>query len=409
MAFALQARVVFPVDRPPIDGGVVTIERDRIVDVGVRSDAAEMIDLGDVALLPGLINTHTHLEFSYLQRPLGSPGIRLVDWIRMVIAERGQANRGSGAAAAPGLAECLLSGATTWGDIATSVSDVTSNAGGELTSFFEVIGFSRARAESAFATARVHIESVLQRRYVHAGISPHAPYTVSPALLRQLVSLASECGLPVAMHIAESAEERELLASGSGPFQQLLDERSMWDADAIPRDSRPLDYLRMLSEAPRAPVIHGNYLDVDEHAFLAAHSDRMSLVYCPRTHAYFGHPTYPLPALLESGVRVALATDSRASNPDLNLLAEMQHVAASFLSVDPQTVLRLGTLAGAEALGRDAEVGSITAGKFANLIAVPMLSQGARSAEDVLGEILASDKRPCGIWIRGNAVTLSQG
>jgi cytosine/adenosine deaminase-related metal-dependent hydrolase len=206
------------------------------------------------------------------------------------------------------------------------------------------------------------------------------------------------------MHVAESTEELQLLRDGTGPFQELLNERSMWDVEAIPRGSRPLDYLRILSIAPRALVIHGNYLDAEEHAFLAANVDRMSLVYCPRTHAYFKHPTYALPLLLERGVRVALGTDSRASNPDLDLFAEMRHVATSFSHIDPQTVLRMGTLAGAEALGRDAEVGSITPGKFANLVALPLPPHTAQSAEDALGGILAGDQKVRRVWLRGKCI-----
>ena len=98
-------------------------------------------------------------------------------------------------------------------------------------------------------------------------------------------------------------------------------------------------------------MIHGNYLDDDERAFLATHRDRMSLVYCPRTHAYFSHRPYPLAELLAGGVRVALGTDSRASNPDLDLLAEMRHIAKTHAAIDPHEILRLGTLAGATALG----------------------------------------------------------
>ncbi len=90
MAFSLQARVVYPVDRPPIEHGVVTIDGERIVAVGTKADGGGVIDLGNVALLPGLVNAHTHLEFSYLQQPLGQPGMQLVDWIRLVIAERGR-------------------------------------------------------------------------------------------------------------------------------------------------------------------------------------------------------------------------------------------------------------------------------------------------------------------------------
>ena len=126
------------------------------------------------------------------------------------------------------------------------------------------------------------------------GISPHAPYTVHPGLLKRLVALAVEKKLPVAMHLAESREELELLATGTGPFRDLLVDRSMWDTEAIPLGSTPLDYLRTLAEAPRALVIHGNNLSDEEIGFLAAHRERMSVVYCPRTHAYFGHDPYPL-------------------------------------------------------------------------------------------------------------------
>src|SRR5262249_30721246 len=149
---------------------------------------------------------------------------------------------------------------------------------------------------------------------------------------------ARERDLPMAMHVAESRAELQLLRDGTGPFQELLEERSMWDPEAIPRGSKPLDYLQMLSEAPRSLAIHGNYLDDEELQFLGLHRDRMSLVFCPRTHAYFFHPPYPLGRAIAAGVRVALGTDSRASNPDLSLLAELRHVMQSHPWIDPHQV-----------------------------------------------------------------------
>jgi cytosine/adenosine deaminase-related metal-dependent hydrolase len=188
-----------------------------------------------------------------------------------------------------------------------------------------------------------------------------------------------------------------------GPFQELLEERSMWDAEAIPRGSRPMDYLRILAQAPRSLVIHGNYLDAAERDFLAGHADRMSLVYCPRTHAYFGHPAYSLAELLSKGVRAALGTDSRASNPDLDLLAEMRYVASAFPAVDPRVVLRMGTLMGAEALGCDAKVGSLTVGKLANVIAVP-IGDASKSTDGVLESLFAARAKPSHVWVRGAIV-----
>jgi cytosine/adenosine deaminase-related metal-dependent hydrolase len=278
----------------------------------------------------------------------------------------------------------------------------TAYRGHDLALFIEVTGFSRARAESAWDMAAARLDN-LERTSPDArlGISPHAPYTVSPLLLQRLIELACERSLPVAMHLAESAEELEFLRAGTGAFQDLLVERSMWDAEAVPMGSRPLDYLRLLAGAPRSLVIHGNYLDHEERAFLACHRERMSLVYCPRTHEYFRHPPYPLAELLHAGVRVALGTDSRASNPDLDLLAEVRHVARSHRTIDPHEALHMAARAGAEALGLDDEVGSITPGKLANLIALPIRDAAGKTPDEVLAAILADQCQPNAVWLRG--------
>ncbi|HEX2477470.1 MAG TPA: amidohydrolase family protein, partial [Lacipirellulaceae bacterium] len=283
MTVSLQARVVFPVDRPPIEHGIVTIDGHRIVDVGQKSSSGDIVDLGHVALLPGLVNAHTHLEFSHLKQPLGKPGISLVEWIRLVIAERGHSDRPHDGPFG-GLHESIRFGVSTIGNILSGVQEIPC-ARTCLTQFHEVIGFSRARAESAmnalvdpigFHTRGLHATRAVARLGRQYGINPHSPYTVSPKLVTELVLRARQHEMPVAMHVAESKEELELLRDGTGPFQELLEERGMWDADAIPHGSRPLDYLRMLAESPRALVIHGNYLDQEELAFLAANSQRMS-------------------------------------------------------------------------------------------------------------------------------------
>ena len=134
--------------------------------------------------------------------------------------------------------------------------------------------------------------------------------------------------------------------------------------------STPLDYLRLLARARRALVIHGNYLNDEEIAFLAQQAPRMAVVYCPRTHEWFRHAPYPLEKLLEAGATVALGTDSRASTADLSVLAEMRLVARRHPGIPPAVILRLGTLDGARALGREADVGSLEPGKSANLAVV---------------------------------------
>jgi cytosine/adenosine deaminase-related metal-dependent hydrolase len=403
MPHFLRARVLFPVDRPAIEHGIVTIDGPRIVAVAAKADDDVSVrNLGNVALFPGFVNAHTHLEFSDLQQPLGERGIPLPDWIAHVLAQRRSGSRDPAAAIAAGCRESLSAGVTTIGEIATAeANDYSGALPIDLTTFVECIGFSRARAESAFEATAERLRTFDRESGTQLGLSPHAPYTVSPGLVRRLVELARARRLPMAMHIAESADELELLDRGTGRFQRLLEERSMWDDAVIPRGSAPFDYLQLLASAPRALVVHGNYLDREERDFLATHADRMSLVYCPRTHAYFEHPPYPLAESLAAGVRVALGTDSRASNPDLSLIAEMRFAATSHPDVPPETVLRMGTLSGAEALGRDVECGSITPGKLANLVAIPFAPGSGATPDDILAGILATEAEPVAAWYRG--------
>jgi cytosine/adenosine deaminase-related metal-dependent hydrolase len=208
--------------------------------------------------------------------------------------------------------------------------------------------------------------------------------------------LAANRSAPVAMHLAESREELELLAAGTGPFRELLEERSMWDETAIPYGARPLDYLRMLAEAPRALVVHANFVEADEIEFLGQRRDTISVAYRPRTHAYFGHAKYPLDRMLAAGTRVVIGTDSRASNPDLNLLADLRLAAQQFPQVSPETWLRMATLDGATALGLDAAHGSLAPGKMANITAMP-----CSASDDPHEMVINGVTAPSQVWLHG--------
>jgi cytosine/adenosine deaminase-related metal-dependent hydrolase len=207
---------------------------------------------------------------------------------------------------------------------------------------------------------------------------------VHAAVFRSAVRLSRERRLPLAMHLAESREELELLDAGRGPLVERLRELDAWYPDAFSRGASPADYLRILSRAFRALVVHGNYLTRAEFAFLAEHSERMSVVYCPRTHRYFGHAPYPLAQMLETGVRVALGTDSRASNPDLDLWQEMRTVAREHADVSPAAVLELGTIHGARALGLESRLGSVEPGKAARFALVPLPEDASGDPYEVL-------------------------
>ena len=157
----------------------------------------------------------------------------------------------------------------------------------------------------------------------------------------------------------------------------------------------------MLAVANRALIIHGNYLSRDEIGLLADHADTMAVVYCPRTHQYFRHDRYPLERMLRAGATVCLGTDGRATSPDLDLLAEIRCVARHYPDLSPQTILQLGTLQGAKALGRDNEIGSLEPGKFANLAVVPLPHRKSAGPYELLFD---SDEPAAATWFRGKKV-----
>lgn len=234
------------------------------------------------------------------------------------------------------------------------------------------------------------------------GFSPHAPYTVHPELLAAIVELSAAERVPVAMHLAESAEEMEFLHNGRGPFRDLLESAGIEGGTLTDHYSRPMDYLRRLAVAHRSLIIHGNYLDDEEIAFLGENASRMSVAYCPRSHDWFAHAEYPLRKMLDAGATVALGTDGRCSTPDLSLLEEMRFAARHHPDVGMDDILRMGTLGGARALGRDGKIGSLTPGKLADLaiIALP-----GRETDDPHELIFDSSEPVVGCYCRGIAQT----
>ncbi|HTQ37916.1 MAG TPA: amidohydrolase family protein [Pirellulales bacterium] len=394
---AFRARYVFPINAPPIPDGLVAIDHDRIVAVGESSSPAirDLLpaarDLGHVAILPGLINPHTHLEFSDLQQPLGTPGVAFTQWIRDVVRQRRE-RKSNHDPLALGIAESSSCGVTTLGEIASTPWQRGISWPLEITEFCEVINFQREADQQRYQNAVKAVTSGIDDAHAaiqwtdsfRPGISPHAPYTVRPQIMVECARISAERRIPLAHHLAESRDELMLLRTGRGPFVGLLEAFNAWDPHAIPFGSRPLDYLNMLAGAHRTLIIHGNYLDDEEINFVAHNAERMSIVYCPRTHAYFGHDPYPLAKMLAAGVNVALGTDSRASNPDLSILAEMQFGAAQHPTVLPATLLRMITVNAAKTLGREAETGTLTPGKFADLAIVSLPKHDAADPHELL-------------------------
>ena len=412
MIHALKARYVFPVSETPIAGGVIAFDEEQILSVGHESDAAgEAVDLGNAAIIPGMVNAHTHLEFSHLNKPVGRPGISLGEWIAtLTTALRCNENRQADAAR-QGIAESSAAGVTALGEIAQPdwAADVFQAATLDATVFLELIAPTDDAVDEKLKSAHRHIASadrtsnVADRAGWRPGLSPHAPYSIHPRLLAEVAAISARHQVPLAFHLAESPEELKFLETASGPFRKLLEGLNKWEPQAHRRGRRPLDFLRLMAPAHRSLVIHGNYLCDEEIAFISQNAKKMSVVYCPRTHRYFKHAAYPLKKLLDAGINVALGTDSRASSPDLNLLSDMRHVAHSYPDIEPAVVLRMGTIAGARALGMENESGTLEAGKTANLTVIPLPN---RKTSDPHNLIFDQNAPACGVWFRGRNIQL---
>lgn len=190
------------------------------------------------------------------------------------------------------------------------------------------------------------------------------------------------CPGGLSTHVAESPGEQALLKHRTGPFVKFLTDQGVYNEGAI---TQSWEAFLTPSPWPRTDrwennlIIHGNYLPPD-----FPFRSHQSVVYCPRTHAAFGHPRHPVAEFLARGVRVCVGTDSLASNPDLDVLAEIRFLRNRRPDLPGSTLLSMATRAGAEALGWADEAGSLEAGKSADFVAVPLADRDATDPFDLL-------------------------
>jgi cytosine/adenosine deaminase-related metal-dependent hydrolase len=380
--WTLTARWIFPVDGSPLAGGCVTIAGDRIVEVGHPKKGRPDVDLGDTVVLPGLVNAHTHLDLSGVHGAIPFKG-DFTEWLRVVIRHRqSQTPDQIDAAIGAGLDESMRHGATLLGDIAGEGKSwpILTKAPLRAIVFREMLGLTANRASAGWARQDEWLSGDRTSSTCRPGVSPHASYSVRSSLFLA----ASTAGIPAAVHLAETREEMELLGHRRGPFVPFLREMGVWDPEGLAEG--PDQILRLFNGASPALFVHCNYLPADSP--IPANG---SLVYCPRTHAAFGHPPHPFRDFLARGVRVALGTDSLASNPDLDLMGEARFLHRLHPDFPAETILQMATLTGAEALGWEKETGSLTPGKSADLVVFSLPETQAKSAAEALRSVLESD------------------
>jgi cytosine/adenosine deaminase-related metal-dependent hydrolase len=343
------------------------------------SGVERVVDFGDAAIIPGLVNAHTHLELSYLRDrvPGGSSFVR---WIREVMATR----RLYPDPRAPeildsidrGIAEATRCGTALVGDISNTLAPfeplVRSSLAGVV--FYELIGFKTLDPVEVVERARRAIEALPTSDRVRPSLAAHAPYSVAPRLFREIQEGVNRAPFGCcSVHLSESTEELEFIRTGLGPWRELLEELGAWDSDWIPPGTTPVQYLESWGFlGPRVLAVHGVQMTAADLSRLAALG--ATLVTCPRSNSHTGAGTPPIEKFYSSGVSVAVGTDSLASTPDLNLFSELAEMRVLAPSVPARRLLDSATCQGARALAFDADYGTIEPGKCARLLAVDIPS-----------------------------------
>jgi aminodeoxyfutalosine deaminase len=379
----LRARTILPVSAPPIPDGAVVISLRRIRAVGRWRDLRRHLsgrasDLGDVLLLPGLVNAHCHLDYTHMAG-LIPPMRSFTDWIKSINAHKGDWSDAEFAASWREGARMLIeSGTTTVADIEAMpclLPAAWKDTPLRVLSFLEMIGVRPHRKPSAILAETLTQARGINGPHQHLGLSPHAPYSTTPTLLRLAARAARVRDWRLVTHVAESAQEFEMFTQARGELYDWLrrNQRNMSDCGRGSPVAQ-LDRLGYLS--PRLIAIHLNHLAPGDAARLARR--RVHVVHCPRSHHYFDHSPFPHSALTRAGVPISLGTDSLATVRTfhrqpvaLSLFAEMQMFAATYPNVSPATILRMVTLHPARALGLYGRIGHLAPDASADLIAIP--------------------------------------
>ncbi len=390
-----RAAWILPIAAPPVRRGWVCTGGGRVVGYGeadrptqlVSPESAEIVDLGDVAILPGLVNAHTHLELSWMRARI-PPSDSMPAWASRLMALRRDQGSDPQTPIAEAIGELRAAGTALVGDVTNTLAPYDLLADSELGAaiFKEVLGFNAANPERIVAAAQSELVGLTPLEWLRPSIVPHAPYSVSPALFRAIARAAGD--RPLSVHVGESPDEIQFLRDGTGAWRELLGRLGAWNESWELPGCGPVEYLDRLGVLnARLVAVHGTQLDDGELARLAAAG--ATLVTCPRSNRWTGAGTPPIDRFYSSGVRVAIGTDSLASVEDLNLFRELAEVRRLVPHIAAGRLLESATIAGAAALGFAGEFGTIEPGKRADLIAVRV----PRTIEDV-EEYLLSGLQP---------------
>ncbi len=363
-----------------IEDGAVAVEGTKIQRVGTfeqvkthtTSGNIKVIDLGNAVLLPGLINMHTHLDLTNMKSRI-KPTSNFTHWVFQLIGARIRWKDDDYISSLEkGIQFCLEAGTTTVADIAHTEHSFSVLKRSPLRKvvYQEIIDLNPDCANEVLKATQSKLSVIEEDGLLSVGLSPHAPYSVSKELYQAIAQFVQKTNMPVCTHIAETQDEIEFLAKGTGNFVILLRQlRAIPDSWHAPGFD-PIHFLNETGILNNNPLlIHCNYVSDREISMIK--SSGSTVVFCPGSHRFFGHSRHPVKELLDAGVNVVLGTDSLASNDTLSILDEMKFIFQHYCLL-PKTILSMATLNGAKALGLELQIGQIKGNYEADLCGISL-------------------------------------
>lgn len=401
----LSAEYVLPISAAPISKGAVVVENDKITAVGTRAELAEKFprteteDFGEAVIMPGFVNAHSHLEITAMRSFLDDVEHDFSAWLLKLTKVRAErlTDADIEASALWGALEGARAGVTCFADIGRygKAGFEALKLSGLRGIVFQETEFSPQDETAAADFARL-VEKFLELKssetaLVKAGISPHAPYTVSRKLFQNIAEYSLKENVKISVHAAESIEEKEFLEGGGGFFADVYQKYGYaWNA---PQKSS-IEYLRDIGVLETKPLL-AHCVSVSDADIEIIRSSDARIAHCPKSNAKFGHGIAPLEKFLDKNIRVGFGSDSVASNNTCDLLEEARF--AALLSrvrgdrkrlLTAREIIETATSGGAAALGSEAEIGTLETGKQADLIVISLKTAAQQPVHDVYSAVL---------------------
>lgn len=403
-----RCRHLVSMDRPPLEDGGLVVSGGKVLATGRFDDllpghAGQVVDLGDVIVLPGLINAHCHLEYTQM-RNLNLTQRSFAKWIQRInAAKRNLSDDDYLDGIRQGAAELLRHGTTSvlniesYPELLVRLPELPLR----VWWFYELIDIRlRQHSRESMHGAMMVFDEPTQDRVRH-GLSPHAPYTASKRLYQLSRDAARVAGLPLTTHIAESSEEMTMFRDGSGPLFDFLCQLG-WRADGV-GGRTPFQYaVENEMIAPDALLVHLNELDDSDLELIPRFTagGALQVAHCPKSHRFFGHRAFCYEELVGLGANISLGTDSLASNDSLDLFAEMRAFAQIHPRVSAERILEMVTINPAKSLHLENSLGRLIPGAFADAIAIP----APKNPRDIFEAILHYDRTVTWMLINGQEI-----